>query len=170
MDADTAALEELGRRLWDERRVVTHLLYKLTVTNLLLAADERRFVPDSLREVETTVELLREGEVRREDAVRDLAGRWQIEPDQLTLDELARWAPAPYDHTFADHRDAFRRLAEEVDATAQQNRELAVAEIDEVRTRIDQITGVDRSTSTTYDASGQVEAAPAIGGRLREAL
>lgn len=171
MDDDVVTLEELSHRLWDERRIVTYLLFKLTVTRLLLAADERRFLPDALREVDRTVELLREGEEQRETALRELAARWRVSPASLPLDELARLAPPPYDHTFADHHAAFRELAEEIEEVARTNRMLARSGLDDVTGTLELLTGTDRgATATTYDAQGQLGAAPAVGGHLREVL
>lgn len=168
--SDHAALEQLAGRLWDERRIVTYLLFKLTVTRLLLAADERRFVPDALREVERTVELLRTSEQQRDEAVRELAGRWRIAPAELTLEELARRAPAPFDHTFLDHLDAFQQLAAEVEDVAENNRALARTEFAHITETIVQLTGGTTAPATTYDASGQLGNAAPVGGRLREAL
>ena len=170
MDRDHAALEELGRRLWDEREVVTHLLYRLTVTRLLLAADERRFIADALDEVEHAVALLRQGELKRDSALRSLAEQWQVDPDELSLTELARRSPPPFDHTFSEHRDAFQQLAAEIEEVARDNRALANSELDEVRGTIDLLTGQDRATTATYDAHGQLDTASNVGGVLREVL
>lgn len=171
MARDQEALEELGHRLWDERQVVNHLLYRLTVTKLLLAADERRFVSDAFDEVEHAVELLREGELRREDALRELAERWRIAPAELTLDELARLSPPPFDLTFEEHRTAFQQLAAEIEEVARQNRALANSELDEVQGAINLLTGDHRpTTSATYDAQGQLDSSSRVGGVLREVL
>lgn len=167
---DHALLDRLAQRLWDERHVVTVLLYKLTVTRLLLAADERRFVADSLREVEHAVELLRVGEQARETAVRDLAGAWRLDPDDLTLDELVRLAPEPYAHTFGEHLAAFRSLAAEIEGAARENRALARSDIAFVSEQLDQLTGVAESSPSTYDAHGQLDPSTPVGGRLREVL
>jgi hypothetical protein len=167
---DHRALEELASRLWDERRIVTYLLYKLTVTKLLLAADDRRFVPDALEEVDRTVDLLRQGEARRDQAVRELAGIWQMAPDQLTLEALVHHAPAPHDHIFREHLSAFQELAGEIEAVARENRTLATSEIDHLSTTIQQLTGVERPQPTTYDASGRLDNTTAVGGHLRKVL
>jgi hypothetical protein len=172
MKDDRRALDELSRRLWDERQVVTHLLFKLTVTRLLLAADERRFVPDALDEVEQAVDLLRAGELAREQALRELAGLWTTDPDRLTLVELARRSPPPFDHTFADHLAAFRELAGEVERTAKENRVLARSDLHLVAGQLDRLTDTPSTvpTATTYDATGQLDATTGVGGRLREVL
>lgn len=170
MRDDRRELENLTRCLWQQRDVVTYLLYKLTVTNLLLAADERRFVPDALREVELAVQALRAGELARDTAVRELAGRWSTDPEVLTLDEVARRSPPPYDHIFTDHRSAFRELAGEVERTARENRGLALDDLELVTDQLDQLTGGGTTTPTTYDAHGHLDASGGVGGRLREVL
>lgn len=167
---ERAALDALTDRLWDERRIVTFLLYRLTVTKLLLAADDRRFVPDALEEVDRTVELLREGEARREAALRKLAGAWGVSPEQLTLDVLARRAPAPYDTIFREHLEAFGALAAEIEDVARDNRELARSELEHLGVTLDVLTGIDRSTATTYNATGQVDPDTPVGGNLRKVL
>lgn len=164
------ALEELARRLWDERRIVNYLLFKLTVTKLLLAADERRFVPDALKEVDRTVELLHDGERRRDEAVRALAAQWQLAPDELTLRELAHRAPPPYDHAFGDHLVAFDELAREIEQVARANRALARSELGAVAMTLDQLTGNDHAATTTYDEHGRVGSTSPADGRLREVL
>jgi len=165
-----AALEELSRRLWDERRVVTYLLFKLTVTKLLLAADERRFVPDALKEVDRTVELLRDGEHQRDDAVRELAGLWRVLPEDLTLRELARRSPPPFDHVFEEHRVAFDGLSAEIDQVAGENRALARSDLGAVQGTLDQLTGATDNVVDTYDARGQVDHRRRVGDRIREVL
>lgn len=137
-----ALLDRLAQRLWDERRDVTALLYKLTVTRLLLAADERRFVAGSLREVERAVELLRVGEQARETALRDLADAWRLDPDALTLDALVRLVPEPYAHTFSEHLATFRSLAAEIEGAATSYPALARSDIAFVSEQLDELTGV----------------------------
>lgn len=170
MKDDRRALQELARRLGDERQIVTFLLYKLTVTNLMLAADERRFVPDALREVEEAVDLLRQGELQRDEALRSLAAIWATDPTQLTLAELAQRSPPPYGHVFADHLAGFRELAGEIERTAGSNRGLARSTLSMVTGQLDQLTGASTSTPATYDAQGQIDGTGPVGGRLREVL
>lgn len=167
---DHPALEELSRRLWDERRIVTYLLFKLTVTKLLLSADERRFVPDALSEVERTVELLRDGEQQRESALREVAGEWQVGHDVLSMDVLATKAPPPYDEIFREHRQAFRGLAEEIEEVARSNRQLAATEFAHLNETIEAITGVRREETATYDASGRLDNGAKVGSHLRKVL
>lgn len=170
MDDETAPLEDLTRRLWDERRVVTYLLYKLTIARLMLAADDRRFVPEALREVDRAVDLLRDGELRRDSALRAVADVWQLAPEDLGLPELARLAPPPFDHVFAEHLAAFRTLSAEIDDVARENRSLARSDAERIATTIDLLAGIDRTGPATYDQHGHVGTDAPVGGRLREVL
>ncbi len=88
MNDDRVALEELADRLRDERRIVTLLLYKLTVSRLLLGADERGFAAAALREVDRAMELLHDGVLHRDEAIRKLAELWQDAPDEVSLPSL----------------------------------------------------------------------------------
>lgn len=150
--------------------MVEHLLYRLTVTRLLLAADERRFVPQALQEVEVAVEALRQDEYVRDEALRVLASLWSIDPVMLTLGELARRSPPPFDHTFAEHAVAFRNLAGEIDQVARENRVLAQGDLQVVAGQLDQLSGPQVPVASTYDASGQLDASVGVGARLREVL
>lgn len=170
MEPVRAALDALATRLWDERRLLLLLLYRLTVARLLLSADERRFVSDALHEVDQTLEQLRCEELRRDQAVRDLAAEWQVAPDTLSLPEIARRSPPPYDHTFGDHLDAFQQLANEIEVLSTENRVLASATMQDVSETISQITGPPEQTPATYDASGRLGSNAGVGNRLREAL
>ena len=171
MEPVRAALETLAARLWDERRLLMLLLYRLTVARLLLSADERRFVPDALREVDRTVELLRDEELRRDEAVRALAAEWRLAPETVTLPEIVRRSPPPYDHTFGEHLAAFQQLAEEIETISQHNRVLAHAAMQDLSETIGQLTGDHAGPGATYDAYGRYEAAAGgVGARLREAL
>lgn len=164
------ALEELSQKVWEERRIVTYLLFKLTVAKLLLASDERRFVADALSEVDKTVELLRSWESTRDEALRDLAAVWRVDPAQLSLPELARRSPPPFDYTFSEHLRAFQQLAFEIDEVLEHNRALAGTSYDEVTRSIEMMTGPATTGTTTYDAYGQLGGSELVGRRLREAL
>ncbi|MCC5949517.1 MAG: hypothetical protein JJT89_13790 [Nitriliruptoraceae bacterium] len=165
------ALEALAARLWDERRIVTYLLYRLTVTKLLLAADERRFVPSALEEVDQAVTYLRDGEDDRDLALRDLAAVWQVDPVELGLADIAERAPEPFATMFQDHLNSFRDLAAEIDVVATANRALANERVADITETISHMSGMaDLHTPTTYDASGRVDTTGPVGGRLREVL
>jgi hypothetical protein len=118
-------LAALAETLHGERQLLEHLLFKLVEARLVLAADEARFVPQAMREVETVVEKVRFGETHRQMAVRRLAEAIGEPEERITLSFLVSWAPEPYRTMFAEHRDHFRRLAGEVEQASADNRRLA---------------------------------------------
>ncbi len=168
---DHALLEQLSHRLWDERHVVTQLLYRLTLTRLQLGADATEDVASTLHEVNEVIATLREHEDRRQEALEALADAWGVEADELSLTELARRSPSPFDTTFRDHAATFASLAGEIDQVAADNRSMARNRLDDVASALELLSGVEHVATPTYDASGRVGAtAPGPRGRVREVL
>lgn len=168
---DHALLEHLSHRLWDERHVVTQLLYRLTLTKLQLSANATEDVASTLHEVNEVIATLREQEDRRADALAVLAHAWGTSADDLSLTELARRSPPPFDTTFRDHASTFGDLAGEIEQIATENRAMARNRLDDVVSALELLSGADHVATPTYDASGRVGAsAPGLGGRVREVL
>lgn len=165
---DTGKLESLADTLWAERHVVRYLLFKLVTAKLVLAADERRFVAPALEEVERMMAALREAEQRREAALGEMAEAWGLAPEDLTLNHLVERAPEPLRSVFADHRQAFLSLAEEIDQTAADNRRLASAALDHVQQSLEGLTGP--ADSQTYTSQGRPGAAVTVPTRLDRVL
>jgi hypothetical protein len=160
----TVALEALADTLWSERHVVELLLYKLTAARLFLAADERRFVPVALDEVERVVDLLRAAEGGRTAALAAAAPELGLAPEEVTLAELATSAPEPLRSVFADHREGFATLTAEIEETAALNRRLASAALASVQQALDRLTGP--ALVTTYTAQGRHDVAAPTPVRL----
>jgi hypothetical protein len=118
-------LADLAETLHGERQLLEQLLFKLVEARLVLAADEARFLPHALREVEAVVERVRYGESHRQLAVRRLAQAIGQPEDVITLGYLVSWAPEPYKTMFTEHRDHFRRLTTEIEQASLDNRRLA---------------------------------------------
>lgn len=118
-------LIEFADTLSEERRLLEQLLFKLVEARLVLSADEARFVPQVLSEVEAVVGRLKAGESHRDTLASQLAIAIGEYPQKLTLSFLASWAPEPYRIMFEDHRDHFQRLTEEIEQATLDNRRLA---------------------------------------------
>lgn len=146
-------LQRLAETLWEERHVVEHLLFRLTCAKLLLAADEQRFVPNAIDEVEQTVDRLRQVELLREGVVDEVSRAVGLSAGGLSLGDLAEHTPSPWNEVFADHRRAFLALAEEIENTTAANRTLASQALGRVRTAIDKLSG-SAPASSTYDRAG----------------
>lgn len=61
MTAQTGSehISQLADVLWYERQLMEFLLFKLVTANLMLNADERRFVAPSIAEVERVMDEIR---------------------------------------------------------------------------------------------------------------
>lgn len=136
-------LSTLADTLWVERHLVEHLRYKLVSARLLLAADERRFVPRAVTEVDQVMARLWAAEAERDRAVTRVARDWRVPEAELTLLRLTLESPPPWDTVFDDHRETFQRLADEIEATARENRRLASGALQAVRTSLSTLTGAD---------------------------
>lgn len=118
-------LAGLAETLHSERQLLEHLLFKLVEARLVLAADEARFLPMAMKEVEAIVDRVRFGESHRQLAVRNLAEAIGEPEDRISLRFLVGWAPEPYRTMFSEHQDHFRRLVGEIEQASLDNRRLA---------------------------------------------
>ena len=82
-------LADLAETLHGERRLLEHLLFKLVEARLVLAADEARFLPLAMGEVESVVEQVRFGESHRQKAVRRLSQAIGDRPGCATIPATA---------------------------------------------------------------------------------
>lgn len=151
---DCTLLPALSDALWRERASLEHLLYRLVSARLLLAADERRHVPQALAEVEAASDAIWAAERDRQAAVRMVANDWGVAPDELTLEVLAVQSPEPWDALLAEHHQAFGALAAEIDATARDNTRLASAGLNAIRDSLGELTA---PRLATYGATGRMD-------------
>ena len=147
----TELLSQLTQDLWTDRQLVELLLFKLVEAQLLLAADETRFVPSALSEVEAVMERIRDAEDDRASTVAELATEWQVAGGTLTLNEIVRRAPEPHASMLDEHRSAFRRLTDEIEQVTRENRRLATDATGRVKALLEGFVGA----TATYDAAGR---------------
>lgn len=162
-------LAELAHTLAAERELLELLLFKLVEARLVLSADEPRFVPQAMREVENVVERLRFSELHRGATVARLATMLGESPDTVTLRFLAGRAPEPYRTMFEQHHDHFQRLTAEIEQVTLDNRRLASLAVQNLTDTLGAMLGAP--TFATYTATG-TSASP-IGmrpSRIDEAL
>lgn len=162
-------LRELTERLWTERHLLEFLLFKLVSARLILAADARRFVAPAMAEVEHVVEKIRLAELGRSLAVAQVAEEWGVAAEEVTLSYLATNAPEPYRSLFEDHRDAFLKLAAEIEEATLENRRLATAGLANIRENLGLLVAEPDET-VTYAPNGQRSAAPVAPRKLDRAL
>lgn len=161
--------QQLTDLLWHERTLVEALLYKLVCARLLLAADERRFVPVALGEIEHAVGLLQGAERSRQAMVRAVAEELGLPQGTLSLHDLARRAPAPFDTVLDEHREAFLRLTEAIEGETSTNRRLASTALGHIQTTLTAFQG-QSATSNRYDAVGRPPSTGPPPGHLDRSL
>jgi hypothetical protein len=169
----TRELSQLNEVLWTERRLLDLLLFRLVSAKLVLAADEKRFAPMALGEVERAIEKIRVAELQRSLLVGRLSLAWDVPRDQLTLDYLAVWAPEPARTLFEDHRDACLTLTSEIEAVARDNQRLAAAGLGEVRELMELVVGQQALSAVDgggYTQRGARELPAEIAYRVDEVL
>ena len=120
------SLTEVSSILWRERELLELLLFKLEEEQLLLAAGRSRWLGHATREVEMVLEEIRRAELGRAVEVEHVAVSLGLEPT-ASLRELSEHAPAPWDDILREHRNAFLAASAEIQALAQENRELLTA-------------------------------------------
>jgi hypothetical protein len=125
MDSQTKELSEFCGVLWREREVVERVLFKVLGQQLVLQAAQTRWLVAANSEIELAVNDLRVMEVMRCAEADRLAERLSLAPG-ATLADLAAAAPEPWGSILAEHRDALRDLASEIDQAIRENRSLLV--------------------------------------------
>lgn len=156
MDVRTPSphLARLEQTLGHERELLESLLYRLVAAKQILAANEARFVPRALQEVQDAMEDIREAEAMRSKAVDALAAEWGVPAGRLTLGWLASEGPESARPRLQDLRYAFMDLTKEVEQLTQENQRLASANLESIRGTLNMLHRVTEDPGI-YDASGR---------------
>ena len=132
MDVDgTTKYDPLSDVLWQERSLLSRLVFKLAVVRILLAAEGYRWLPIAADEAASITEEL------------EVVGGWRRcllgERGPLTLLDVAGTAPAPWDDILHEHqesllllRDQARRGASSTVAALAATRASVAAEVTEL--------------------------------------
>lgn len=107
-------LSDVSTILWEERRLLEQLVFKLEEQRLLLASGSSRFLHLATDELDAVMEELRHVELLRAIAVDELH-------PGASLAQLADGSPEPWDDLLRQHREALLLLADEVRDRSQQN-------------------------------------------------
>ncbi len=137
----TGHLSVLLDKLWLQRHLLELLVFKLTEARLLLVADERRFVPRALAEVDAVTDRSLVAELERSLAVDAVAEEWGIRPDALSLGYLAAHAPEPQASMLDEHRGALLELTSEIRKLRAENRRLAAGVLVDITASLDGLQG-----------------------------
>lgn len=168
MRPETAAIDTLLETLNAERQVVEYLLFKVVTLNLLLAADERRWVEPATAEVDRVTERLRVAEEHRTRALSAVASDWGVPVERLSLARLAKDASPASARSFRELQVAFRTATDEIERVMGENRRLADSGLRNIQMLLDSVAGSD--CVDVYTDSGLRQRAPAGPLRLDWAL
>ena len=117
------SLNNVSTILWRERQLLELLLFKLEEEQLLLAAGRARWLAQAANEVETVLEEIKNAELARCMEVEAVAAELGLSAE-ASLGDLIANSPSPWSGIFADHRDAFLAMTQEILSVAGSNREL----------------------------------------------
>ena len=157
-------MARLADTLWYERRLLEYLLFKLVSANLVLIADDRRFVGPAIAEVDAVMAEIRKAEGQRSEVVATVASEAGVHSSEVGLAFLAENAPEELRPTFEDHRKVFMQLVGEIEILTRENRRLATVALDGIQGTLG-FAGGD-----IYDADGRATRTPDHPVRVNRVL
>ena len=157
-------MAELADTLWYERRLLEYLLFKLVSANLVLIADDRRFVGPAIAEVDAVMNEIRNAESQRSSVVAAVASAYNVPAATVTLDFLAANAPESLRAIFEDHRTTFMSLVNEIEILTRENRRLASVALDGIRGTLGFASG------DIYDSAGRATRTPDLPIRVNRVI
>jgi len=155
------ALNDVSNILWQERRLLELLVFKLEEEQLVLAAGRTRWLSHATREVDNVLEEIKKVELQRAIEVEDVAQELGLS-SAPSLRELAELTPTPWSGIFEEHRRALLETAQEIDSVARANRDLLSRGQQATREALATIGHVE---TDSYTAKGSA-AAGKVGLRL----
>jgi hypothetical protein len=151
---ESTHMAELADTLWYERRLLEYLLFKLVSANLVLIADDRRFVGPAIAEVDAVMAEIRRAENQRSEVVAAVAAELDVPTSAVGLAFLVDHAPDSLRATFEDHRIVFMDLVGEIEVLTKENRRLATVALDGIQGTLG-FAGGD-----IYDSAGRATRTP----------
>lgn len=127
-----SVLSELSHVLSQQRDLVTQMIYRLEVQQIMLARGRTRWVNLSTEDVEDAIQAVQDQEVVRMALVGDLAPLMGT-PIDASLRDLIVCAPDPWDTILSDHHTEFLRLSAEAEDAATANADLLHTQLTDVR-------------------------------------
>ena len=154
MVTSTEIMSQLADPLWYERGLLEYLLFKLVSANLVLIADDRRFVAPAIAEVDAVMTEIRRAEDQRNVLVAEVAREYDIPANAVGMAFLAENAPESLRATFEDHKTKFMELVNEIETITKENRRLATVALDGIQGALGFVGG------DIYDAAGRATRTP----------
>lgn len=157
-------MAQLADTLWYERRLLEYLLFKLVSANLVLIADDRRFVGPAIAEVDAVMNEIRRAESQRDSVVAEVARDFNVSPAMVSMAFLVDNAPESLRAIFEDHKATFMSLVNEIEVLTRENRRLATVALDGIQGTLG-FAGGD-----IYDAAGRATRTPDLPIRVDRVL
>jgi hypothetical protein len=118
--------------LFQERRLLELLLFKIETERLLLDNGQVRWLAMASRELQTVLDELNKVELARSVTLAGLVPELGLSAG-ATLSEVAHAAPPPWDTLLRSHQVELRSLMTEVLEAAESSRDLLREEYDSIR-------------------------------------
>ncbi|MGB6059852.1 MAG: flagellar export chaperone FlgN [Microthrixaceae bacterium] len=116
-------LSELSHVLWQQRDLVTQLIYRLEVQRLLLTNSRSEWVEYATSDVNDALDDVRRQEEFRTELLVDLSSLLGTRPD-ASLRDLIGAVSAPWDTIFSEHHAAFLKLSADAEEASRVNSDL----------------------------------------------
>jgi hypothetical protein len=116
LERNTAVFTTLSSTLWRLREVLDQLLFKVFETQLVMRSGQPKWLAKASRELDSALQEVRHVEVLRAVETVSIADQLGLPPD-VSLRAVAEGAPSPWDEIFREHREALRKLSEEIQST-----------------------------------------------------
>lgn len=152
-----AGMERVASILERERELLDVLLFKLVETNLILQADELRFLARATAEVDTARTRCREVDLVRATTVTASA-------PGASLRELAAASSEPWPGILRDHHETLAALVAEIELTAHRNAQLARVGLDNLSLARSPVVAGDRGDGLEDGEQHRVELTRLIRG------
>jgi hypothetical protein len=148
------AVNELLRILDREAVVIEHVLFRLKAVELLLAADEHRFLAQSADELTEAVERLGALEALRAVAAERVGEAVGAAPGEVVLSDALRLADDAQRAGLLRAQLRLRGLLDELEAQAALDKDFALGRIAQVRAALERLSGAPASR---YGQDGMTE-------------
>lgn len=116
-------LSELSHVLWQQRDLVTQLIYRLEVQRLLLTNSRSEWVEYATSDVNDALDDVRRQEEFRTELLVDLSSLLGTRQD-ASLRDLIGAVSAPWDTIFSEHHAAFLKLSADAEEASRVNSDL----------------------------------------------
>jgi hypothetical protein len=159
----TGEVRQLLEVLRHERAALETLVYRCRIGALALAASDARCSLRASDEIDEATEVLAVLDTARAVAVGVLCEAWDLEPD-VTLDDLVRLAPEPYDVSLTEASRGLRALVRELEVVQALGEDAGARALARTSDRVDTM-ALAGAAGVGYGADASpVPLGPASGG------